>query len=434
MNRNVAYGLLIGAIALVLALVGVLIWLLQARSADSSSLNSGAQKARTYVSLDPHAGRDQEAIDIVKTLRVISPEYIDAVEENKKSNKEIDVEFSRVTVDSLIEQQFLEKRFNMNSLKKGEWRTLHLDTDVAGSTQKPDPHYEVYLDYSDESVLVGPVWVVDVETQEVIPRNDMASVFDRNLSNYEAINDHLERPANVVRAIISHQFDSGIDLGGVFLLHFNKLISDPKHANDEIIGWTVMHDFKDDYVAYFQWRELGEVKAAKFLFNWETKSLQPVGLLAIDLMNMGENMSSVKPVNILPNDYINDLAIPRNERWGKNHKCRIRDYRNICTGFVKVLEQREFVNAMAWLVTNGEADATRRVERCKSEKNCSWVIKIASGDLNPSNNSNLILIEYKYLLNDRSQSVKFLVDAESETVKPLDQFSQWAYWIATPRT
>ncbi|MBO5753985.1 MAG: hypothetical protein J6S69_09930, partial [Proteobacteria bacterium] len=205
MNRNVAYGLLIGAIALVLALVGVLIWLLQARSADSSLLNSGAQKARTYVSLDPHAGRDQEAIDIVKTLRVISPEYIDAVEENKKSNKEIDVEFSRVTVDSLIEQQFLEKRFNMNSLKKGEWRTLHLDTDVAGSTQKPDPHYEVYLDYSDESVLVGPVWVVDVETQEVIPRNDMASVFDRNLSNYEAINDHLERPANVVRAIISHQ-------------------------------------------------------------------------------------------------------------------------------------------------------------------------------------------------------------------------------------
>lgn len=434
MNRNVAYILLTVAIVVVLGLAGFLIYLLNARSADSLPEDTGAKKARTYVSLDPYAGRDQDAIDIVKNLRVISPDYIDAVEENRKDNKPIEVEFSRVTVDSLVEQQFLEKRFNMNFLKKGEWRTLHLDTDVSGSTQKPDPHYEVYLDYSNESVIVGPVWIVDVESKDVIPRNDMASVFDRNISNYEVINEHLERPENVVRAIISHKFESGIDLGGVFLLHFNKLISNPKHANDEIIGWTVMHDFKDDYVAYFQWRELEEVKVAKFLFNWETKSLQPVGLLAIDLMSMGENMSSVKPVNILPNDYINNIAIPRKERWTKGHDCRERDYRNICTGFVKVLEQREFVNAMGWLVTNGEADATRRVERCKSDKNCSWSIKIASGELNPENNPNLILIEYKYLLNERSHSVKFLVDAETETVKPLDRFSQWAYWIATPRT
>lgn len=436
MNRNFAIIFIAVVITLVLGLGSYLVYSLMSRGADSED-DGYRMQARQHVIPDPYAGREQEAINIVKTLEVISPDYIDAVAEQKAnhSDKPIDVAFSRVTIDSLVEAQFLEKKFNMNFLKKGEWRALHLDCDDLGSKkQTPDAQYEVYLDYSDESAMVGPVWIVDLDNKDVVARNDMASVFNRNLSNYEAINENLERPANVVRAIISHKFDSGIDFGGVLLLHFHKLISDPKHKNDEIIGWTVMHEFKDEYVAYFQWRELGETRIAKFLFNWETKGIIPVGLLASELMNMGENMSSVKAVNIMPNDYIDNIQIPRNERWSKKHGCRNKDLRNICTAFVKVLEQREFVNAMAWLVTNGEPDATRRVERCKDNKKCSWGIKQAAGELNPGDNPNLIEIVYKYVLNEREQSVKFLVDSDTEVVKPLDQFSKWAYWIATPRT
>ena len=33
-----------------------------------------------------------------------------------------------------------------------------------------------------------------------------------------------------------------------------------------------------------------------------------------------------------------------------------------------------------------------------------------------------------------TMTVSMPVEEASETVKPLDQFSQWAYWIATPRT
>ena len=151
-------------------------------------------------------------------------------------------------------------------------------------------------------------------------------------------------------------------------MHFLKLTSLPKHTNDQIIGWTVMHEFKDDFSAYFQWKELDEVRVAKFRFNWNNKSLEPKGLLAIDLMAIGEQMEPVAEVNIYPNEYTNNIAIPRNERWVRGSQCRSSDYRELCTAFVKVLEQQEFVNALAWLLTNGKPNASRFVDKCKEEK------------------------------------------------------------------
>ena len=435
MSRNVIIIILVASILVVLGLGGALGYIIYSRSNSNVVQDMEQIKSRKYLIQDKFAGREAEAIEIVKKFQVLDPKYMDAVIEHKKSGAEINVRKKRVTIESLVNKQFLEKRFNMNFLKRGEWRALHLDTDTeVGADQTPDPQYEVYLDYQDEAVTVGPVWIVDLETKIVVPRNAMASIFDRNLLNYATVEENLKRPESVVHAITAHKFDVGIDLGGVFLLHFLKLTSDPKHSNDEIIGWTVMHEFEDDYSAYFQWKELGENKVAKFRFNWASKSLEPKGLLAIDLMAAGENMEKVEPVDIYPREYTNNLGIPRTERWTRGHACRSKDYRDICTAFVKVLEQTEFINAMAWLLTNGEPNANRRVEQCKNDRKCNWVTKIATGENNPKNKQSLVEIGYKYELNNRDNFVRFLVDSEKETITPLDKISQWAYYSVTPRT
>lgn len=390
-------------------------------------------KVRTTVLKDKWAGNEQTAIDIVKNFQVLSPEYVDAFAESKASGKPLEMEKSKVTIESLVNQNFLEKRFNMNFLRKGEWRALHLDTDSeTGGEQIPDPEYEVYLDYHDESVVVGPVWVVDVEKKVVIPRNDMASVFDRNEFNYSEVNENLKRPSSVVRAIISHKFE-GIDLGGVFLLHFIKLTSLPKHSEDQIIGWTVMQDFQDDFLAYFQWKELGEVQVAKFRFNWADKRLEPRGLLASELMSEGESMGSIDPANIYPSEYIDNPMIPRHERWVKTSACRQPANRVFCTAFARVLEQQEFMRALSWLLTNGKADGSRKVELCKSAKKCRWSPKPAGSDVNPENRPDLFEVDYEYELNGRAQTIRFLVDDKNDKLTPLDKISQWAYWSVMPR-
>jgi len=419
-----------------IVLIVAVVFVVQKKGANRAATGMTADQVQRDIfrASDPFANREADAIGVVRQYKVLDPAYVEAVVRARKDGRPAaDLSPSFVSIDTLVEQQFLEKRFNMNFLRRGEWRALHLDMDT-GETQIPDPQYEVYLDYHDESVTVGPVWIVDLETGVVIPRNDMASVFEQTVYNFDQIVENLKRPGSVVRAIISHKFDVGIDLGGVFLLHFLKLTNRPGHQDDRIIGWTVMHEFQDDFSAYFQWVERDEVRVAKFRFSWKSKSLEPRGLIAIDLMAAGENMSAIKPVDIYPKGYVNNLHIPRTERWPRDHSCRKREHRQICTAFVMVLEQQEFIAAMGWLLTNGEADASHRFEKCNEARLCGWSMDEASGELNPGNREDLFEIRYRYELNDRKQSVSFLVDSEKETITPLDKLSQWAYWSVTPRT
>lgn len=431
MNRNIIIVVLIALIVASLGATGVMVYNMTTKSNSLGNV-VGDNQAALYKVAEPDAfaGRDKEAIDVVRNYKVFAPEYIDAVHEaiaNGRSN--VDVEMKQESIDDLVESQFLEKHIGMTSLKRGQWRALHLDIDEGN-----DPLYEVYLDYTDENVVVGPVWIVNLETNSVVARNSMARVFDRTISNYDDVESALKRSDGVVHAITSHKFDSGIDLGGVLLLYFLKKTTDPKHVDDQIIGWTVMHELDDEFSAYFQWKELSETRVAKFRFNWDTKRLTPVGLYAADLMGIGNNMQSVEPVNIYPNEYTNNLHIPRQERWPRNHACRKSDFKALCTAFVKVLEQQEFVSAMAWLLTNGEPNASRRVNSCKEKRECGWTMKIAPKAENPDNNPALMEIGYKYKLNNIERSVRFLVDSEKETISPLDKLSQWAYWSVSPRT
>ena len=224
MNRNIIIVVLIVLIVASLGATGVMVYNMTTKSNSLGNV-VGDNQAALYKVAEPDAfaGRDKEAIDVVRNYKVLAPEYIDAVHDaiaNGRSN--VDVEMKQESIDDLVESQFLEKHIGMTSLKRGQWRALHLDIDEGN-----DPLYEVYLDYTDENVVVGPVWIVNLETNSVVARNSMARVFDRTISNYDDVESALKRSDGVVHAITSHKFDSGIDLGGVLLLYFLKKTTDP---------------------------------------------------------------------------------------------------------------------------------------------------------------------------------------------------------------
>ena len=132
MNRNLIIGALIFAGLLVIGLGVFLIHTLATR-VNANQMSAMEQiNARKAIARDPFAGREQDAINIVRNYTVLNPEYIDGLMESKKSGKPLEVEFGLVTIESLVEQQFLEKRFNMEFLTKGEWRA-----ECSDRTEKP---------------------------------------------------------------------------------------------------------------------------------------------------------------------------------------------------------------------------------------------------------------------------------------------------------
>ena len=431
MNRQILIVILIVSFALILGVGAMLVYKLSSRSQTAVS-NLTSRLVEQNIVADPYANNEDLAIDILKKTEVFSPSYIEAYAAARaKGESTADLEPSKKTIDELVQSKLLQEKFNMSFLDAYEWHALHLDTDTV--EQKADPQYEVYLNYKDESISVGPVWIVDVQTKRVLPRNDFAAVFNRNTRNYQKVAEAMQRSESVVKAIVSHKFDNGIDLGGVFLLHFLERINKKGHENDRIIGWTVMHEFKDDYSAYFQWVEKEEVQVAKFKFNWKSKSLTPKGMLAIDLMDIGDNMKTIRSADIYPTSYKNDLNRPRNARWNNVCSKPPQDLKAYCNAFSTVLEQQEFITALNWLLTNGKEDGARAIDSCKkppkdgSEPKCRW--RSESTD-----NPNIFKISYLYALNGRDYTINFLVDAEKETIQPIDKLSQWAYWSVAPRT
>ena len=155
MNRTILIIILSIAIVAVLGLGGFLVKLIMDRNAPIENAAIEQVQARKPLPIDKYANMNAKAIDIVKNYKVLTPEYVDAYAEAKEKGIANTVEKGSITINELVEQQFLEKRFKMAFLQRGEWRALHLDTDAeAGTEQVADPLYEVYLDYHDESVVV----------------------------------------------------------------------------------------------------------------------------------------------------------------------------------------------------------------------------------------------------------------------------------------
>ena len=428
----------IGVLAVGVGIYGVHSFMNRPEAVDSVTADN-IKKGFIQVN-DPYANKGAEALSLVQEY---IQEYLAMKQKFEAANYRehgdivdpASIPERYKTINEIVESGYLEKTYNMSFLKKDEWQTLHLDTDREDKVVA-DPYYEVYLYYRDEGVKIGPVWVVNLYDKSVTPRNEMAEAFDRTVRDYKEIDEKLKRPEAVVRAIISHKFESGIELGGVFLLHFMNLTKskDPAHADDHIIGWTVEHEYRDFYNAYFQWFEKGETRVAKFRFDWGTQRLEPKGLLAIDLMAEGEKLNTLRQIDILPDGYVNNLNIPRKARWPKGTPCSTDDVKQLCTAFVKVLEQQEFIHALQWLMTGGRSNADEDFKRCKVSRKCFWQPQEAPEEVNPEKNSNLFQIGYHYDFGKGEQVINFLVDSEKETITPLDNISRWAYWSVSPRS
>jgi hypothetical protein len=240
---------------------------------------------------------------------------------------ELPPKIGKSSIYNLVESRFIERELDMEflSLQPGlfgsPWRAQHLDRDPATTdpaAQKADPYFEVSLVYRDGQASLGPVWVVNVETGAVIPRNDFARLFDLSPDRPNQVEDFRQDLTKVVKLLSNHQFDSGLQLGGFLLQNFvtrNQACRDAQARklqdasgqpitcdNDGIIGWTVNHLLDDpetgrEYLAYFQWRENNRLLTARWQVVLKDTSadsgappfsFRPIGLLSMDLMKQAE--------------------------------------------------------------------------------------------------------------------------------------------------
>lgn len=400
---------LVGLAVIIALMLFILVYLLRSGDAGEQTVQLPQKKTRVKEVPDPFGGKEVDAVALVQNHKVPDPERIERIlelrkkidlidnppeepkdkkkkgkkkktKEEKEAEEAMRVELAeleaqavpKVTVQSLIEKNFLERKLGLSFLKRENWRAVHFDLDAKNRGAKEgvgDPFYEVQLEYVDGLVRVGPVWLVNVQTKQVLARNEMAEIFEMGLADQKRLKELEERPEGVVKALTNHRFESGIELGAVLLLHFIANIdpsatrSDGKDPNNRIVGWTVAHDFGDDYVAYFQWIEDGERKVARWRFDWEKKELEPLGLLAIDitsehtLYETALHDGSV-PVSIWPdNNYDREKSfLPREERWlgALAQACPMDAFKARCNGLAAVLEQENFIRAVHWLIADTE--------------------------------------------------------------------------------
>jgi len=219
-------------------------------------------------------------------------------------------------IGSRVAGKFLEKQLDLGFLKRGNaYRTVHLDLDGYfdennQAVQKADPFYEIHLDYFDEGVTLGPVWVVQVDSKEpgkVIPLNLFAELFEVPKSaRTDKAKKIQTRLTQVVKAMINHEFDSKLKLGSFLVQRFVTRPESRRKEGDRIIGWTVNHVSGNEFIAYYQYVENGERRVARWNVTLpeveEGKeasgfSFLPKGLLAIDLMAAGERFCPGKRVS-----------------------------------------------------------------------------------------------------------------------------------------
>lgn len=484
MRKRTLLTLVLIGLALMISMLVLLVILLMRGPDEQVTELAAPTKAKEPAIVDPYSGRESEAVAVVQKHKVLDPAYLEEVvalrernaaeEADPKLRKarleaqedaakaaeragepytpppetEDEIPVRHKTLQELIDSKYLEERFAMSFLERGNWRALHLETDQRDKSDpnRPveivdDPFYEVYLEYIDGEVKIGPVWVVDVTTGELVPRNEMAEFFEFTPDDSERAKEILDRPERVVRAITNHKFkSSGIELGGVILLHFVAAREEKQAAakkkdagEDRIVGWTVAHDFRDTYNAYFQWIENGKPKVAQFRFDWSEQRLEPRGLNAIDLMVEGEERQKIETVSIWPTTYTNDLNIPPHARWDKESGCHsakdAEDKRieRTCSAFTRVLEQVDFIESVQWLLTRDE-ESVQRFEACKTNRKCTWQPKFPEGADEP------VVIEYKYIISGEERGFTFKVDPDKGTIEPVDDITRWAFFSVTPRT
>jgi hypothetical protein len=380
-------------------------------------------------------GKEAVAIKHVQALQVPKPE----AEDDDKKRKRRDEPPEMTSLGELAQGGFFEQTFQTQALPALGWEARYLR----------DAYYFVSYERSDGLVNVGPVWLVDVGSGKVMPKNAMAQAALFPSEAKPA--DHFERERQVVGAVSNHTFPSGINLGGVMLIHFSRLQKQsaapqdapkdapkdaaPKEApkpQDSLIGWTILHDYGDTYRAYFQWIEGGEPTYADFEFDYANKRLRARNLQASNLMGLGQSFEATERVGIMPSSY-NPDATEAADRWTGNFRkaCATTEYKAQCKATDQLLQDKAMIAAVEWLLTF-KAESIEEFNLCKQPQEgapprCSF----APTQLG----ENLYSIKYNYDLKSTGKGeIAWEIDLKKGVIIPRNPLAELAFRAVHTRT
>lgn len=386
---------------------------------------------------NPYASQGDAAISLVKvkTSRVpVAPaESEDGKKKKKKKNDKEVVQFESVPIADLLgREDFIKK-----TLKLGNREELGWQVQWWGENGHGEWFYLVTYAFRDAHITVGPSWLVDLKEAKVVPKNVLARVVMDPAKSME--DDYYDKHKQVVSALASHRFESGLTLSGALLLHFEN--REESAQGDSILGWTIEHDRGTLFRAYFQWVEVGEATYAEFEFDYAAKALKASNLQAADVMRIGEDFSKTERADIMPGSYDPEAKSGNNWTGPAKKACKSRKMKDQCKSMATMFEQREIVESLEWLLT-AQAPNSDSFKECKESRQCKWSSKPKP------DTSDTYVVSYIYELEGAKseddspdaeakptgeKSVSWEIALKDEKITPVDRISQAAWLAIHPR-
>lgn len=341
----------------------------------------------------------------------------------------VEVDAERLTVGRLLdESQFIEEKLKITSGDATGW-----EAQWWGETSYGPTYFLVRYVFQDGAINVGPAWLVDLESQKVVPKNVLAEVVSNPERGIES--DYYDQARQVVSAMTNHRFAAGINLGGALVRYFGG--ADIRRSDNKIVGWTVDHDRNELFQAYFQWEENGETTYAHFEFDFDRKALRAANLQAHGIMRIGEEFEAVDKVTIMPRSYDPSVRRP-SARWrgGARRQCRQAAHRDGCKALATILDNQDLVETLEWVLTQSSESATQ-FARCQQPREgapplCRWrPVKEEDG---------VYTVHFEYFLGEVQEAedqepdqISWKVQLTNQQVEPVDLFSEVAYRAVHPR-
>ncbi len=404
MDTRLILQILLGVIIALIVVVGVLMIVALTGDADTVILPEVAEEEEDEERVNPWAGQGDAAVALVKGLRI-------------KSDPGVEEEREEWTAGALVQnQEFIEDKLKIESGEPHGW-----DSEWWGETRFGPSFFLVRYAFVDESVTIGPSWLVDLRSRDVVPKNVLAEVVTDPEQGVES--DYFDQAHQVVSAIINHRFPAGVNLGGALLLYFEG--REEAGDEDRVVGWTVDHSRGQLFRAYFQWTDDEELVYAEFEFDFEEHALRPANLQAHEIMRVGEAFEPTERVEIMPASYDPDEPIAAN-RWqgGAREQCRRRQHRDGCAALAAILEQADLVETLEWTLTKNAGSASE-FENCQKERECRWEPE--------SLDDGIYRVHYVYNLGDEEQKISWDVHVDDDRIEPVDPVGELAHRAVRPR-
>lgn len=405
MDTRLILQIVLGVIVALILVVGVLMIIALTGDADTVILADVVEEDEEEETVNPWAGQGDAAIALVRGLRV-------------QSDPGVDEENDGWTAGTLVEnQEFVEDKLKITSGEPDGW-----ESEWWGETKYGPSFFRVRHAFVDEGVSVGPSWLVDLRTRDVVPKNVLAQVVTDPEEGVES--DYFDQAHQVVSAIINHRFPAGINLGGALLLYFEG--REEAGDEDRVVGWTVDHSRGELFRAYFQWTDDDELVYAEFEFDFEEHALRPANLQANEIMQVGEAFESMDRVEIMPASYDPDELVAAN-RWqgGARQQCQRAQHRDGCAALAAILEQADLVETLEWTLTT-HAESASAFEACQEARECRWEPE--------SRDDGVYRVHYVYNLGEEEQKISWDVHVDDERIDPVDPVGELAHRAVRPRS